>query len=432
MDGILKFKSNAFFGKFFSVLSIDILVKTAGFVLLPFFLRLMTQSEFGLYNYILSIVQTFSLVLNLGLYVSLSKLYHSYTVQRQKGELLFTIFSSLLVFNIFFCVIVYFSGVDDWLINILFDNSTDYRNYKAFIGFALVVSVFTFMLSNFFYTTEKIRQVRAYNVYRIVAINSITLLALFLFKGNSVTLRLGFTYGIELILLIFFSFYFFREVSVVYKKEMIQKSLKIGLPIMVSAIFGIVVNFSDKFLLQKYGSLIDLSNYYLAFSFASIIPLIFASLQNVWLPVFMKEKDIQKNFEKTKRLISKLLLIFLILSVSIWLLFDALLWIGVIPVKYNDVIWILPLLLITQVFASLTPLFSNYLVYFEKTSLVSLSGFFVSVVSIFLGLWLIPMWGVLGAAITTLVANLIYLVIYYYLVLFLKEKYLVTNRNLSL
>ena len=432
MVGILKFKGNAFIGKFFSVLSIDILVKAAGFVLLPFFLRLMTQSEFGLYNYILSIVQTFSLVLNLGLYVSLSKLYHSYKVQRQKGELLFTIFSSLLVFNIFFCVIVYFSGVDDWLINILFDNSTDYRNYKAFIGFALVVSVFTFMLTNFFYTTEKIRQVRAYNVYRIVAINSLTLLALFLFEGNSVILRLRFTYGIELILLIVFSFYFFREVNVVYKKEMIQKSLKIGLPIMVSAIFGIVVNFSDKFLLQKYGSLIDLSNYYLAFSFASIIPLIFTSLQNVWIPVFMKEKDIQKNFEKTKRLISKLLLIFLILSVSIWLLFDALLWIGVIPLKYNDVIWILPLLLITQMFASLTPLFSNYLVYFEKTSLVSLSGFFVSVVSIFLGLWLIPMWGVLGAAITTLVANLIYLVIYYYLVLFLKEKYLVTNRNLSL
>ena len=432
MVGILKFKRNAFIGKFFSVLSIDILVKAVGFILLPFFLRVMTQSEFGLYNYILSIVQTFSLVLNLGLYVSLSKLYHSYPLQQQKGELLFTIFSTLLASNIFFCVIIYFTGVDDWLISHLFDNSTGYRNYKAFIGFALVVSVFSFMLTSFFYTTEKIRQVRTYNLYRIVAINSLTLLALFLLVGNSVTLRLGFTYGIELVLLIGFSFYFFKEVKLVYKKEMIQKSLKIGLPIMVSAIFGIVVNFSDKFLLQKYGSLIDLSNYYLAFSFASIIPLIFTSIQNVWLPVFMKEKDIQKNFDKTKRLISKLLLIFLILSACIWLLFGALLWIGVIPVKYNDVVWILPLLLITQMFASLTPLFSNYLVYFEKTGLVSLSGFFVSIISVLLGVWLIPLWGVLGAAITTLIVNVIYLVIYYYLVLFLKDKHLAINRNLSL
>ena len=104
MVGILKFKKDAFVGKFFSVLSIDILVRATGFILLPFFLRLMTQSEFGLYSYILSIVQTFSLVLNLGLYVALSKLYHSYALQEQKGELLFTIFISLLVFNIFFSV----------------------------------------------------------------------------------------------------------------------------------------------------------------------------------------------------------------------------------------------------------------------------------------------------------------------------------------
>lgn len=288
------------------------------------------------------------------------------------------------------------------------------------------------MLTNFFYTAEKLRQVRAYNVCRIVAINSLTLLALFLFEGNSVTLRLGFTYGIELILLIVFSFYFFREVSVVYKKAIMQKSLKIGLPIMVSAIFGIVVNFSDKFLLQKYGSLIDLSNYYLAFSFASVITLVFTSFQNVWLPIFMKEKDLQKNFEKTKQLISKLFWGFLILSAFIWLLFDALLWIGIIPVKYNDVVWILPLLLVTQMFISLTNLFSNYLVYFEKTGLVSLSGLFVSIISILLGLWLIPLWGVLGAAITTLIVNVVYLVIYYYLVLFLKDKHLAINRNLSL
>jgi len=432
MVGLLNLNKNTFIGKFFSVLSIDILVKASGFVLLPFFLRLMTQSEFGLYNYILSIVQTFSLVLNFGLYVALSKLYHSYTAQQQKGELLFTIFSSLLIFNIFFCALIYFFGLDDWLIKNLFDNVTDYTNYKAFIALALIVSVFTFMLTSFFYTSEKIRQVKTYNVYRIVAINALSLLALFVFHGNSVTIRLGFTYGVELILLFFFSFSFFKEVIAVYNKRMLQESLKIGLPIMVSAIFGIVVNFSDKFLLQKYGSLIDLSNYYLAFSFASIITLVFTSLQNVWLPVFMKERDIQRNFEKTKRLISKLSFIFLILSVCIWLLFDGLLWIGVIPQKYNDVVWILPLLLITQMFASITPLFSNYLVYFERTGLVSLSGLFVSIISIFLGLWLIPLWGVLGAAITTLVVNFVYLGIYYYLVLFLKEKHLATNRNLSL
>jgi O-antigen/teichoic acid export membrane protein len=216
----------------------------------------------------------------------------------------------------------------------------------------------------------------------------------------------------------------------VFNRNMMLKSLKLGIPIMVSAVFGIVVNFSDKFLLQRYGSLVDLSNYYLALSFTSIIPLIFSSVQNVWLPVFLREKDVQINFEKTKKLLSKLFFFFLLLSVAVWILFNLLLWINIIPVKYGAVIWILPILLITQIFSSLTPIFSNYLVYFEKTNLVSLSGLVVSIVSICLGLWLIPLWGVLGAALTTLVVNFIYLAIYYYLVLSLKAKHLALNKNL--
>jgi O-antigen/teichoic acid export membrane protein len=390
----------------------------------------MSQDEFGLYNYILSIVQTFSLVLNLGLYVAQSKLYHSYSTQEQKGQLLFTINLTLFGINILLCAIIFFFGLDDWLIRNLFDNNANYKSYKVFIMLALVVSVFTFMLTNYFYTSERIKQVKDYNLCRIILINAVSLLALFIIKGNAVSTRLGFTYGIELILLLWFSSYIIKEMVAVFNRNMMLKSLKLGIPIMVSAVFGIVVNFSDKFLLQRYGSLVDLSNYYLALSFTSIIPLIFSSVQNVWLPVFLREKDVQINFEKTKKLLSKLFFFFLLLSVAVWILFNLLLWINIIPVKYGAVIWILPILLITQIFSSLTPIFSNYLVYFEKTNLVSLSGLVVSIVSICLGLWLIPLWGVLGAALTTLVVNFIYLAIYYYLVLSLKAKHLALNKNL--
>jgi O-antigen/teichoic acid export membrane protein len=228
-------------------------------------------------------------------------------------------------------------------------------------------------------------------------------------------------------MLFIFSNFYVRSLVFVFNKNMLKKSLKIGLPIMISAVFGIVVNFSDKFLLQRYGTMVDLSNYYLAFSFASIIPLIFSSVQNVWLPLFMKERDIQQNFRRTQKLLVKLVLVFVVLSLAIWLLFDVLLWTKIIPIKYNAVVWILPILLLTQIFAALTPLFSNYLIFFEKTNLVIISGLFIVLISIFLGLWIIPLWGILGAAITTLVVNFLYLAVYYYVVLFLKEKYSVTS-----
>ena len=392
----------------------------------------MTQQEFGLYNYILSIIQTFALVLTFGLYIPQSKLYHFYSTKEDRGQLLGTLFTTLIVFIVCLFLILLLFGWDDWIIKHLFDNTTDYAKYKVLIALALVISVFAYMLTNFFYTSERIREVRAYNIYRIIVINSIAILALYFLKGNSVSIRLGFTYAIELLLFCLFANFLVRELRITFNKTMFRKSIYLGLPIMLSAMFGIIVNFSDKFLLQKYGSLIDLSNYYLAFSFASIIPLIFTSFQNIWLPVFIKEKNVKKNFEKTSRIVSNLFLIFFLLSIAIWLIFMVLLWVRIIPGSYGNVSSILPFVLITQIFAAITNLFSNYLIYFEKTNWVFLSGFLVSIISIGLGVWLIPIYGVWGAVITTLIVNLVYLLIYYYLVLYLKERHLLKSEALQL
>jgi O-antigen/teichoic acid export membrane protein len=413
---------NEFFRKFTSVLGVDIMVKASGFILLPFFLRLMTQDEFGLYNYLISIVQTFSLVLNLGLYIPQSKLYHSYVSKNEKGSLLFTIFLTLLVFLGIVSVLTVIFGLDYKVIKILFNNQLDYTNYRGLVFLSLLITVLSFMLTNFFYTSEKIKEVRVYNLCRIVAVNLLALLALYLLKKDAVQTRIEFTYLTEFALILIFARYLIKELVPRFNLRLMQKSLRMGLPIMVSAIFGIVVNFSDKFLLQKYGTLTNLSNYYLALSFASIIPLIFASLQNVWLPIFFKEKDLEKNFKKTRSMGMLLLISFLVLAAFIWLLFLVLVRTSVIPGKYQSVVFILPILLIAQIFIAITSLLSNYLIYFEKTFLASVSGLIVSVISVGLGLWLVPLWNVYGAAVTTLAVNMIYAFIYYHIIRYFKNQ----------
>src|SRR6185295_7601186 len=119
------YKDNLLVNRLFAVLSIDILVKLAGFILLPVYLRLMTQEEYGLYSYLLSIIFTFSLVLNFGLYIPLSKYYHDYDNNHDKGKLSFTIFC--LLAGVLVCVIfpVYYFKLDYVLVKILFKNQID-------------------------------------------------------------------------------------------------------------------------------------------------------------------------------------------------------------------------------------------------------------------------------------------------------------------
>jgi O-antigen/teichoic acid export membrane protein len=423
----IQYKNNVFLHRLSSVLAIDMLVKLSGFLLIPVFLRLMSQDEYGMYNYILSILATFSLVLNFGLYIPITKLYHNATSAAARGELLFSVYATLVLLLGMVLVPFYAFRIDYLLIDLLFKNKFDYGKYRFTILVALCITIFSFMLTNYFFSTEKIAAVKKYNLARIILVNLVVLPGLYFMAGDKVDLRLKFTWFVELILFAVFLAYLVKEMKPVFNKKISSQALVMGWPIMFSAMLGIVINFSDKFFLEKYGGFTELSNYYLAISFASILTVIVGSIQNAWLPLFLKEKNIATNVLKTKKLVRQLLLAFTGLSLAIYLLFYVLLQLNVIPNKYSQVLLILPILLATQIFASLSPFLINYLIYFQKTYLVSLAGVIVCLISLGASLLLVPAWGIYGAASAALISNISYILIYYFVVKRILASHSATN-----
>jgi O-antigen/teichoic acid export membrane protein len=415
---IAAYKENLLIKRLFAVLSIDILVKVSGMLLLPVYLRLMTQDEYGLYNYIISIVLTFSLVLNFGLYVPLSKFYHDLTKPEEKGVLLFTIFCLLTAFLACILVPLYLFRLDYRIVKILFKNPINYDGYRTGVLLAIVATICNFMLTNFFYTSEKIGRLQRYNIWRIICINALTVGFLLMARTqwDSVRIRLESTYLIELAIFAVFSISYIRETHPRFDKKLAAAGLKLGLPIMISAIVGIVINFSDKFFLEKYTSFNNLSYYFLAVSCASIIPLVFTSFQNAWLPLFLKEKDLVKNIRKTNKLMLRLFLIFAGLSVGMLIFLKVVLVLGIIQRKYDETMYILPIMLLSQIIAAMVPLYSNYLIYFEKTHIASVLGLILCAISFSMSLLLIPHFGVYGAACVSLICNICYLAAYYWFI----------------
>ena len=420
-----KYRDNLLVNRLIAVLGIDILVKLSGIILLPVYLRLMSQEEYGLYGYLLSIIITFSVVLNFGLYIPVSKFYHDFDNDHDRGKLLFTISCLLTGILIFLVFPIYFFKIDYLLVGFLFKNQINYPNYRGTVLLALLVTICNFMLTNFFFTSEKIGALRRYNMMRIIFINAISLLGLFIFRNqDKVRVRLEATYLVELGLFAGFAYFQIARLSSQFSKKLAVASLKLALPVMLSAIFGIVINFGDKFFLEKYGSFKDMAYYYLAVSCASVIPLIFTSFQNAWLPLFLKEKDLGRNVAKTNKVLSRLFLIFAAISVCIILFVKVLLVLGIIQIKYQQTLYILPILLVSQIVSSLVPLYSNYMVYFEKTHIVSIVGLLICLVSLSLSFLLIPRFKVYGAAAVSLASNSAYLFVYYLVVKAYTHKHL--------
>jgi O-antigen/teichoic acid export membrane protein len=284
------------------------------------------------------------------------------------------------------------------------------------------------MLTNYFYTAEMIDMIKKYSIARVIGINVVSILALyFLKKRDAIVVRFISIGAVEAILLIVFYRYYIRNWVASLDKKLLLKCLKLGLPVMLSGVFNIVINFGDKFFLEKNVPYKTLSIYYLGFSCASVISMLSNSLQNVWLPLFFKEKDLIANLGKTRKMVLRLVWILTGLSLICQIAVIVCLRLGIIPGNYGPIVYVLPLQLAGQIVVCLALLYSNYLVYFEKTSLILWSGLAVSAISTTLNMTLIPRWNIYGAATTLLIANGCYLLIYYSIIAYYKKKHLLSK-----
>jgi len=417
-----RYKNNVLIKNYTQVFSVDVLVKLSNFILLPVYLKLMTQDAYGLYTYLFALISVLSLVMNFGLYIAQSKLFQDYQDEETQGSLLYTINVLLVGFLGISLLLIYFLGLDYHLVALLFKNKIDYSSYRNSIFLAIGVSVYSFMLFNYFLTSQKIKYVQFYNFLRLLFINGIVITLLYLVKSDAVMIRLKYTYLLEFCFLCVFGPIYVRSMKRKFNKEFARKSLRLATPVMLSAVLGIVLNFSDKFFIEKYGNFKDLAVYNLGFTLAGIIPMMFMTFQNIWLPHFFKEKDLQRNKAKTFGVIIKIAAFFLLLAVGIIITFKLLLLFHIIDMKYDKVLSLLPILLMTQIFAAITPLYSNYIVFFEKTVIALFIGVPLAGASILLNLWLIPLYGLYGAAFSPFLINLSYLIAYYFIVTQLIKK----------
>jgi O-antigen/teichoic acid export membrane protein len=422
-DWVGRYRRNPNFTRMLTFLGMDVLSKVSSFLLLPVYLRLMTQDEYGLYNYILTIVTSFSVILNFGLYVSQAKFYSDTHKSEKRKVVTFNIFILLTVLTALCLIPIYAFGWDYSLIRFLFKDDIGYSKFRWAMLLATVVTVYTVILSNYFVTAEKAGLFRRYNLFRLIVINGVVLLCLYYFKGEKIHVRLLYTYLCELLALVIFFFYYAREMMPRIDLGLMRGFLKLGTPVMFTAVWGMISNYCDKFFLEKYGTAKDLSYYYLAFAVANVIYLICMAVHNSWMPTFLKEKDMAVNIRKTKKLFYTLTGGLLILGVFLMIGLYVAIRIGVISNKYMPAIYVLPFLLVAQVVSGMVLLSSNYMVYFEKTYHTLILGLITCGVGVLAAWLMVPPWGVYGAVIGYLIVQVAHCVLSLVLIRYLLARH---------
>ena len=190
--------------------------------------------------------------------------------------------------------------------------------------------------------------------------------------------------------------------------------LKYSYPLMLAQISGIILTVSDRYVLNFMTTTSDVGLYSLGYKLANTIRvLIYSSVMMAVTPLIYQYIDKPNN----GRFYSKIMT-YLAFGVMIFVLFFSIYSKEIIElVAQNKDYWsaaiLVPILSFAIFFGILKDISLIGLNIAKKTGVIAVVVLFASVLNIFLDILLIPYWNTMGAAIATLVSNILSFFIFY-------------------
>lgn len=217
-----------------------------------------------------------------------------------------------------------------------------------------------------------------------------------------------------------------RKGSKLISKKIWKYALGYNIPLVPHYLSQIVLNSSDKIMIEKMVDTSSAGIYTLAYSVASIMVLFNTSLSQTldpWLLFQIKERktdEIKKIAYPSLCAIALLNLALIAFAPEAVHLFA--------PIKYYDAIWVIPPVSMGTYFMFAYSLFACFSFYYQKTvniMLISVSG---AVLNLILNYVFIGMFGYVAAAFTTLVCYIFYSVGHYILMRRICKKYSIVGK----
>jgi O-antigen/teichoic acid export membrane protein len=193
-----------------------------------------------------------------------------------------------------------------------------------------------------------------------------------------------------------------------YCLQDIKQALSFGVPLIPHVLGAFLLLSADKFVINKELGLEMTGIYMVAFSLGSALNIIFSGINSAftpWLFGQLKEDDEVKKRDIVKK--TYLYFIFLIfLSLFTFIVAPPILKL-IVGEKFHQAAEVLPLIIVGQVFLGMYFMVTNYIFYVKKTKYLSYVTISSGAINIGLLLLFIPIYGIYGAALSFLIANLI-------------------------
>lgn len=400
--------------------------KFIGLFLMPFYTRALSPSDYGILEVLGVGIFFITAVFNLGLDSASGRFFYMAKTETEKGKVLFTVLVFRFATVIPTLIIAFFSKQ----ISLALFGSDQYT-------WIVFVSIMIIPLQLLYSEQEHIYRY-FFDAWKF---NFVTVGKLFSTIGLGVFLVVILKMGIlgaqinDLIGAIFFyliSFLVFNRNRYTYKFSWYwgKRMLKYGFPLIFAGMAVWALSVSDRYILLHFKSTDEVCLYSIGAKITQIIGLLAIAVQMSYGPLVTSkfESDTTADKIETKKFLSQSWRLFIIISMLISLflsLFSYEIIRILAPPIYNSSILVIPFLLVSKILSQSVQMTSSGIGLYQKTKHFAWIIPVVAGISILLNMVLIPLLGFVGAGITTLIANIIQLVISYNI----SQRYFYVNRR---
>lgn len=384
----------------------NLLIKGISFLTLPIFTRLLSTSDFGKFNIFVSYENILNVIIGLGVAGTIKTAYFDFEDRFEKyiSSIMTMIACSAVIVAVIINIVISlvgFKGNSIWSVgtsNFLVCCSLATALYNIIsMKYVIQVQYKKNLLISFLYTALSIITsiVLCYTIYneerymgRIV--------------GN----------GLPLILISFsISIFSILKQRSLYQRQYWCYSLRMGIPLIFHSLSLVVMQQADKIMIDGYCGSELTGIYSLACNISLILTIVQSSVDNSWSPWFYSNLK-EKNYDELKKHNANVVLLFAYLTMGFCLVSPELIRITSTEEYAGAIYALIPLNL--SVYASFMYMFAvNKEYYFKKTKIIAAGTIVTTIVDIVLNAILIPRFGFISAAYTTLISKVILFIIHW-------------------
>ena len=225
--------------------------------------------------------------------------------------------------------------------------------------------------------------------------------------------------GVRILLQLIIAFPFFLDNNKGAQKhwngKFVIDTIKYNLPLLPYYFSMVLLNHSDRLMIQKIWGYTEAALYSVAYSAAMMVFIVSGAFNlslQAWLFKSLKEN---KNENQTQLITGATIIVAAFCVLEIIVAPEIILILG--GSAYLDAVWVMPPIVISVIIMFIYQQFVNILFYFNKTKLILVCSVFAAICNIILNALFIPIFGYTVAGYTTFISYLLVLIIYYFMML---------------